>query len=595
MSQDLMTAAVSTAAVTKTAAPASAGAAIKTSAAAAQWTKCPSCDAFLYVKRLERNLRVCPECGYHFRLSAATRLAQLLDDGVLDELGEDIEPYDVLGFVDSKPYTDRLAQARRKTGRRDAASYGRGTIGGFPVVVAAMDFGFMGGSMGGAVGEIITRSAEEALQTRTPLVIITASGGARMQEGAISLMQLAKTSQALGLLKEAGVLSICLLTDPTFGGVTASYATLGDVLVTEPGALVGFAGPQVIEQTIRQQLPPGFQTSEFLVTHGMVDVVTQRENMRQLLTKLLRLNAERPDAPLRTGWGAPLITEPGQVTPRPAWDVVKLARDIQRPTTLEYAGLIFDDFLELQGDRLYADSSSIVGGPASLAGQAVMLIGHQKGHSTSELVARNFGMPEPEGYRKALRLMRQAGRLGIPVITFVDTPGAFPGLGAEERGQAVAIAENIMEMSRLPVPVVTVVTGEGGSGGALALAVGDRVLMLENAYYSVISPEGCSVILWSNASAAPRAAEALRVRAPDLLELQVVDGIVPEPEGGAHTDQVTTAANLKEALVTTLNELLTLDRKSLLKARYTRFRGFGTPASQAAPVLAGISTKEANR
>jgi acetyl-CoA carboxylase carboxyl transferase subunit beta len=569
--------------------------AAKRPAEAPQWTKCPSCDAFLYIKRLRHNLMVCPECRYHFRLSAANRLAQLLDDGALDERGEDVEAFDVLGFVDSKPYTDRLEQARRKTGRRDAASYGRGTIGGFPVVVTVMDFAFMGGSMGGAVGEIITRAAEEALATRTPLVIITASGGARMQEGCISLMQLAKTSQAIARLRDAGVLSVCVLTDPTFGGVTASYATLGDVLVAEPGALVGFAGPSVIEQTIKQQLPPGFQTAEFLLDHGMVDVVTPRENLRQLLTKLLRLNASRPGGQLRTGWGAPLVTSPGQIAPRPAWDVVKLARDIGRPTTLDYAGLVFDDFLELQGDRLYADSASIVGGPAVLAGQAVMLIGHQKGHTTNELVARNFGMPEPEGYRKALRLMQQAARLGIPVITFVDTPGAYPGLGAEERGQAVAIAESILEMSRLPVPIVTVVTGEGGSGGALALAVGDRVLMLENAYYSVISPEGCSVILWSNAAAAPRAAEALRVRAPDLLELQIIDGIVPEPEGGAHTDQVATGANLKEALVTTLNELLTFDKESLLEARYQRFRVFGTRAVHAAPVLAGTSTKENDR
>jgi acetyl-CoA carboxylase carboxyl transferase subunit beta len=557
-----------------------------------QWTKCPSCDAFLYLKRLEHNLKVCPECRYHFRLSATDRLTQLLDDGVLHELGQDVEPFDALSFVDSKSYADRLEQAQRKTGRRDAASYGRGTIGGLPVVVAAMDFAFMGGSMGGAVGEIITRSAEEALQTGTPLVIITASGGARMQEGCVSLMQLAKTSQALGRLKEAGVLSICVLTDPTFGGVTASYATLGDVLVAEAGALIGFAGPQIIEQTIRQQLPTGFQTAEFLLGHGMVDLVTQRENLRQTLTKLLRLHAEGPATPLPTGRGAALITEPGQLADRPAWEVVKLARNIGRPTTLDYAGLIFDDFLELQGDRLYADSSSIVGGPASLAGHPVMLIGHQKGHTTNELVARNFGMPEPEGYRKALRLMRHAGRLGMPVITLVDTPGAFPGLGAEERGQAVAIAESIMEMARLPVPIVTVVTGEGGSGGALALAVGDRVLMLENAYYSVISPEGCSVILWSNAASAPRAAEALRVRAPDLLELRIVDGVVPEPEDGAHTDQVTTAENLKEALVTTLNELMPIDPQTLLAARYSRFRCFGTPAAHAVPALAGALAKE---
>ncbi len=548
-----------------------------------QWTKCPSCDAFLYVKRLERNLKVCPECRYHFRLPVADRLAQLLDDGVLDERGLDVETTDVLSFADSKPYTTRLEQARSKTGRREAASYGRGTIGGFPVVVAAMDFGFMGGSMGGAVGEVITRGAEEACETRTPLLIITASGGARMQEGCVSLMQLAKTSQALGRLKDEGVLCICLLTDPTFGGVTASYAMLGDVLIAEPGALVGFAGPQVIEQTIRQKLPPGFQTAEFLLEHGMLDLVAPRERLRQLLTKLLRLHAAGETASLPSGGGAPPLTGPDDLTTRPAWDVVRLARDIGRPTTLDYAGMICEDFLEFQGDRLYAENSSIVGGLANLAGRTVMLIGHQKGHNTAELVARNFGMPEPEGYRKALRLMRYAGQFGIPVISLVDTPGAFPGLDAEERGQAVAIAESIMAMARLPVPVVTVVTGEGGSGGALALAVGDRVLMLENAYYSVISPEGCSVILWSNAAAAPRAAEALRVRATDLLQLQIVDAVVPEPEGGAHTDLVATAANLKEALVTCLNELLPLTPQALLEARYQRFRLFGTPGKQ--PVL----------
>jgi acyl-CoA carboxylase subunit beta len=557
-----------------------AAAVAKRSSEDVQWIKCPSCDAFLYLKRLERNLRVCPECRYHFRLPAADRLAQLLDVGSLDERGLDVESVDILEFTDSKPYPVRIEQARRKTGRREAASYGHATIGGFPVVAAAMDFGFMGGSMGGAVGEIITRAAEEALETRTPLLIITASGGARMQEGCVSLMQLAKTSQALARLKDAGVLCICLLTDPTFGGVTASYAMLGDVLIAEPGALVGFAGPQVIEQTIHQKLPPDFQTAEFLLAHGMLDLVSPRENLRPLLAKLLRLHAAQAPAPLAAGDGARAITDAGALKERAAWDVVQLARDLGRPTTLEYAGFICEDFQEFQGDRLYADNSSIVGGLGSVAGRTVVLIGHQKGHTTAEIVARNFGMPEPEGYRKAMRLMEYAARFGMPIITLVDTPGAFPGLGAEERGQAVAVARSIMQMTRLPVPIVTVVTGEGGSGGALALAAGDRVLMLENAYYSVISPEGCSVILWSSAAEAPKAAEALRVRAADLLTLRVMDGVVPEPEGGAHIDPVVTAANLKHAVVTCLNELLQCSPEDLLEARYERFRLFGTPGRQ---------------
>ncbi len=554
----------------------------RTATEAVQWVKCPSCDAFLYVRRLERNLKVCPECNHHFRLGVGERLAQLLDEGSLVDASGDVESVDALGFVDSKPYPARLEEARRRTGRRDAALFGRATIAGLPVVVAAMDFAFMGGSMGGAVGEIVTRAAELALADRTPLLIVSASGGARMQEGCISLMQLAKTSQALALLDEAGVLCVCLLTDPTFGGVTASFAMLGDVLVAEPNALVGFAGPQVIEQTIHQTLPPGFQTAEFLLEHGMLDLVEPRQSLRQALSKLLGFHqGQRPDR-LPTGTGAPPITDPERLEVRPAWEVVALARDIGRPTTLEYAGYLCDDFQELDGDRLYRQNASIVGGLARIDGLPVMLIGHQKGHTTGEMVARNFGMPEPEGYRKALRLMHHAAKFGMPIVTLVDTPGAYPGLGAEERGQAVAIARSMMEMSRLPVPIVVVVTGEGGSGGALALAVGDRVLMMEHAYYSVISPEGCAVILWRDAAAAPTAAAALRVTAPDLLRLKVMDGVVGEPAGGAHTDPASTAANLKEAVVTALNDLLPLRPEELLDARYQRFRLFGTPGRQPA-------------
>ena len=229
--------------------------------------------------------------------------------------------------------------------------------------------------------------------------------------------------------------------------------------------------------------------------------------------------------------------------------MVQLARELERPHTLEYTGLVFDDFLELHGDRMFEEDSAIVGGLARLGELTVMLIGHQKGSNTSEMMERNFGMPEPEGYRKGMRLMRYAAKFGMPIVTLVDTAGAYPGLGAEERGQSNAIAESIMLMSRLPVPTVTVVTGEGGSGGALALAATDRVLMLENSYYSVISPEGCATILFKDAASAPRAAAALRITAPDLLALGVMDAVVPEPPDGAHTDAVTAGANLKTALV----------------------------------------------
>ena len=557
-----------------------------------RWTKCPNCDAFVYHKRLERNLKVCPECNYHFRLPIRERLTQLLDEGSFQDMSGDIEPVDALGFVDSKPYPARIAEAQRKTGGREGAIYGTGTIEGLPIVVAGMDFAFIGGSMGGAVGEAITRAAELALSTQTPLMVISASGGARMQEGCVSLMQLAKTSQAVARLHEKGVLYISLMTDPTYGGVSASFATLGDLLVAEPDTHIGFAGPQIIEQTIRQKLPKGFQTADFLMDHGMLDLVEPRENLRHALRKILSFHAGprygQADGAARgalpKGEGQPPITDPAALKQQDPWSVVQLARNIERPNTLEYIGYVFDDFDEFYGDRLFDEDAAIVGGLARLGELTVMVIGHQKGHTTSEMMERNFGMPNPEGYRKALRLMHYAAKFGMPIVTLVDTPGAYPGLGAEERGQSIAIARSIMEMSRLPVPIVTIVTGEGGSGGALALAVGDRVMMMENSYYSVISPEGCSVILFKNAAAAPQAAAALKVTAPDLLRLGIMDAVVPEPEGGAHADHPAAAANLKTAIIAGLDELLKVPPGDLIEKRYQRFRVYGTPGQQ--PTLA---------
>ena len=557
-----------------------------------QWTKCPSCDAFVYHKRLKRNLGVCPECNYHFRLPVHERLTQLLDGGSFEDLSGDIEPVDPLSFADSKPYSQRLADAQKKTGNREGALYGTAAIGEQPLVVAIMDFAFIGGSMGGGVGEAITRAAELALEKRLPLLVIASSGGARMQEGCVSLMQLAKTSQAVGRLHEEGILFISLLADPTYGGVSASFATLGDLLVSEPGSYIGFAGPKVIEQTIRQKLPEGFQTAEFLLDHGQLDLVEPRENLRNTLRKILVMhaNAGQRDGGLPATEGAAPLTDPEPFRGRDPWEVVQLARHIERPNTLEYISHVFDDFQEFAGDRLFDQDAAIVGGIAKLGDVTVMAIGHQKGHTTSEMMERNFGMPNPEGYRKGLRLMRYATKFGMPIVTFVDTPGAYPGLGAEERGQSIAIAESIMAMSRFPVPIVVVVTGEGGSGGALALAVGDRVLMMENSYYSVISPEGCSTILFKDAAQAPRAAAALRMTAPDLLQLKIMDGIVPEPEGGAHNDALTTAQNLKTAIVKSFEELFPLSPEELLEKRYERFRMFGTADLQ--PVLPQLEEKE---
>ena len=496
----------------------------------------------------------------------------------------------MLGFVDTIPYQQRLAMARARTGLQAAVLCARMTIEGMPLIAAVMDFDFLGGSLGALVGEAVTRAAGTAATERLPLLAVTASGGARMQEGAISLMQMAKTSAAWAELDEAGVLTISLVTDPTFGGVAASFATLSDVIVAESGARLGFAGRRVIEQTIRQQLPREFQTVEFLLQRGFVDIVVPRQSVRAELATLLKLGSppaagrhpEPPSAPRpEPEPDGRLVRDPTLLAETEPWQQVRKARDLHRPTTLDYLALAFDDFVELHGDRVSGECPAMVAGLARLDGMPVAVIGQQKGHTPAQLAERNYGMPTPAGYRKAARVMRLAAKLGIPVVTLVDTPGAYPGAAAEEQGQACAIAENLRLMSSLPVPVVSAVTGEGGSGGALGIAVANRVLIWEHAVYSVISPEGCASILWKDPTLGPQAAAALGLSSRDLLRLGVVDSVLPEPAEGLGVDPAWAADRLRAALVSMLSELAEMDAVQLVTDRRERFARFGRPAEAA--------------
>ncbi|HEX5400928.1 MAG TPA: acetyl-CoA carboxylase, carboxyltransferase subunit beta, partial [Pseudonocardiaceae bacterium] len=345
-----------------------------------EWTLCPGCREMIYGKRLIRNLQVCPECGAHLRISAHERVAQLLDDGTIELLEPELSDFDPLDFVDTKPYVDRLCAARGQTGLDEAVVLARGAIEDNPVVLAVMDFRFLGGSLGSVVGDLVTSAAEIALAEHTPLLLVTASGGARMQEGVLSLMQMATTSQALGQLDEAGVLTISIVTDPTYGGVAASFANLADVIIVEPKARMGFAGPRVIEQTIKQSLPGGFQTGEFLLAHGLVDVIRPRGALRSTLARILSIGG-RHHEPVATGGGdaAVVVRDHRELAEADAWQAVQSARNLGRPTALDLIGQVFEDFDELHGDRLGGDCAAIVGGMARLGGVGVMVIGHQKG------------------------------------------------------------------------------------------------------------------------------------------------------------------------------------------------------------------------
>jgi acyl-CoA carboxylase subunit beta len=541
-----------------------------------QWLLCQGCQQPIYEKRFARSLRVCPGCGWYGRLSAQERIAQLFDQGSARPVTVADTVEDPLAFTDSKPYLERLRRARERTGLDDAVACVHGRILARPVVAAVMDFRFLGGSLGCAAGEQVAAAAETALHERVPFLVVTASGGARMQEGVLSLMQLAKTTQALVALDQAGILTITVVTDPTYGGVAASFATQADVILAERGAHLGFAGPRVIEQTIRQELPAGFQTAEFLSERGLIDAVVSRKELRPTLSRLLAAATDTgPATVARLSSRRSIIRRIDRLPERDPWEVVRLSRVIDRPTTLDYARMLLDDFYELHGDRISGDCSAIVGGIGRFQGRAVLLIGHQKGHTAQELRSRNYGMPTPAGYRKVGRLMRLAAKLGLPVVSLIDTQGAYPGLEAERDGQAWAIADNLRLMASLPVPTIAVVTGEGGSGGALALALADRVLVMANSMYSVISPEGCAAILWNDAKIAPQAARALRIEPRELLRHGIADGVIPEPDGGAHQDHAAAAEFVRQALGEVIGELASLDAERLVRDRSARFRAFG--------------------
>lgn len=400
-----------------------------------------------------------------------------------------------------------------------------------------------------------------------------------MQEGIISLMQMAKTAAALKRHSDAGLLYISVLTDPTTGGVTASFAMLGDMILAEPNALIGFAGPRVIEQTIGQKLPKGFQRSEFLLEHGFLDGIVERKDMKAVLGQILKLHAKEDAKTEADKWNvskkrkikASKSEESGE---KDAWTRVQISRQKDRPSGRDYIDALCTEFIEFHGDRCFRDDPAVIGGIGKIGGIPVTVIAQEKGRTTKENIRRNFGMPSPEGYRKALRLMKQAEKFRRPILCLVDTPGAFCGLEAEERGQGEAIARNIYEMSALSVPILSLIIGEGGSGGALALAVSDEVWMMENAIYSILSPEGFASILWKDSTKAQLAAKVMKLTAEDLEELGIVEKVFAEPE---HY----TAQSLREMEDTLCREIIDffhrykeLDGYALLEKRYQRFRKF---------------------
>ena len=530
--------------------------------------KCNKCGAAILTEEVKSAGYICPKCQGYFRVHAYERIRMTVDEDSFEEWEKDMEFVNPLEF---KGYEEKVKSLKEKTGLSEAVVTGKASIEGNPAVIAVCDGRFLMASMGQVVGEKITRAVERATKEQLPVIIFACSGGARMQEGIVSLMQMAKTAAVLKQHSDAGLLYVSVLTDPTTGGVTASFAMLGDVILAEPKALIGFAGPRVIEQTIGEKLPKGFQRSEFLLEHGFIDRIVERKEMRTVLANILQMHqnfkGSVTQSPIQT-----VEKERQSVQKKDAWERVTISRKNDRPVGQDYIRTLFSDFLEFHGDRCYGDDPAIIGGIARFAGIPVTVIAQAKGKSTKENVAHHFGMPSPEGYRKALRLMKQAEKFKRPILLFVDTPGAFCGIEAEERGQGEAIARNLFEMSSMKVPVLSVVIGEGGSGGALALAVADEVWMLENAIYSVLSPEGFASILWKDSKRASEAAEVMKLTAADLKKLGVIEAVIAEPEVYTEETMQSVVFVLQKKITEFLDTHCNFSSEELAVQRYERFR-----------------------
>lgn len=540
-------------------------------AVAEQIQTCPGCGAPLSTDPVFQELRVCGNCRRHGRESARAAILRLADPSTFREHDAGLVSTDPLNFEDERAYRQRLDALREETGESDALVTGFARLGGHHIAIAALDFGFLGGSMGVVVGEKLVRLAERAREKKLPLITISASGGARMQEGMLSLLQMAKTSAAVQRLRDSGCAYISLLSHPTTGGVFASFANLGDILIAEPGALIGFAGPRVAEQAIGSKLPPGSHTAEFLLAHGMIDAIVDRGEQRAYLERVLRVVSAPRTGHRRRGRVFRKAPLPESI---PAWDAVQRARAEDRLTSLAFLDRMVDDFIEFHGDRSSGDDPAVIAGIGTLDGKAVSIVALERG-TLEDRLTRHGGRPYPEGYRKARRAMDLAERLGMPLITLIDTPGAYPGIEAEERGLAAELATSLARMSVLRTPIVSAILGEGGSGGALALAVADRVLMLEGSIYSVIAPEGAAAILYRDSDRAPEVSSKLKLTAHDLKRLEIVDEIVHEPEGGTGADPDVAAQTLAKAISHALAELHGKRIDRIVKERYDRYQRIG--------------------
>ena len=538
---------------------------------------CLSCGSDISSSTKYRRFRVCPTCGYHYTISARRRIAAIADEGSFKETSKWIQSLDPLEFSPRISYRVRLLQDQTRTGLSEAAVTGTCLIGGTPVVIVVLDSSFLGGSMGVVVGEKVTLALELAARKKMPCVAMVTSGGARIQEGVLSLMQMAKTTLAARSLRDKGQAFIVALSNPSTGQVLGSFASMADIIFAEPGSHIGFSSLGDLREIEGEKLNDE-HTAESHLAHGHIDAIIERDRLKHELASVLDLIAPE----FRLTSSRKLTPDAVVVRPREAWDMVKLARHPDRPRARFYIDNVFANFFELHGDRVYTDDPSVIVGLARLGGQNVMIVAQQKSlpNDDDESSAARMGEITPGGFRKARRGVILAETFKIPVVTIVDSPGPRLGIDMEQRGLASAIARMIDQMGKVKIPTISILIGEGGSEAALAFGLADRILMLENAIYTPIAPELGAQSEMSDPSKAADIARALKLTSVDSVEMEIVDEIVPEPQSGAHGSPDEAARLLKRSLMRVLSDVAGQNTKTLVRRRQKKFRKVGEYGSR---------------
>jgi len=513
--------------------------------------------------------RVCPFCRFHYTVTARQRIELLADKGTFKEFYKYVSSVEPLSFSRRARYRKFLAQDQDRTGLTEAVVTGKCRIGDTETMIIVLDFGFMGGTMGSVVGEKVSMAFENAARKALPAVAVVSGGGTRIQEGVLSLMQMAKTVTAANRLRNEEVPFIVVLANPSTGQAYASFANLADVILAEPGSLIGLSPLRTLREVSKMPLPLDAHTAEAHVGHGLLDNVVDRENLQPRVASLLEiLTAHKRGS---SNHKSLLKAEPRICAEVEPWEAVSAARNTERPQASAYFRSMLDPFIELRGDRLNSDDRSIVAGLGFMEGQPVAVIGQQR----RPLVEGERYHVFPDGLRKAQRVIDLASRFKLPLVTLIDTQGADPGLEAEEQGIGNAIATTLSSMLTVPTPMVSVVIGEGGSEGALALGLSDRILIQQYAVYSPMSVNHTLGAAHHDHMLDREAAEALMLTAHDCVELGIADQVVGEPEGGAHVDPREASSGLQTAILTNIVQLAKMSQGKLLKKRYQKFRRMG--------------------